>query len=413
MDAMLQTQPAVQPALAGVKVIDLTQFEAGTSITETLAWLGAEVIKVENPVGGEQGRNASTDRADADSYYFMVLNANKKSITLNLKSERGKAMLRDLIRKADIFAENFAPEVIERLGFSYDRVAALNPRIIYATVKGFGKGSSYEKHLAFDMIAQACGGIMSITGEAAGRPIKPGVTLGDTGTGLHACIGVLAALYQRTVTGRGQKVEVAMQDAMVNYCRIAYAAQLMFGKACPRMGNQVVLGTNAPSDTFQCKPGGHNDYVYIYTSRATNHQWERLIKIIGRDELKDDPAYATPQLRVQKLDEINAAIGAWTARHTKHEAMMILGDAGVPCGAVLDTGELMSDPSMRAREIFVEVDHPVRGKVTIPGWPVKMSQSRVPVTASPLLGAHNAEVYAQWLGLSADDLDRLKQDGVV
>jgi formyl-CoA transferase len=332
-----------------------------------------------------------------------VLNANKKSITLNLKSERGKELLRDLIRKADIFAENFAPGVIERLGFSYDEVAALNPSIIYATVKGFGNGSRYEKHLAFDMIAQACGGVMSITGETAGRPIKPGVTLGDTGTGLHACIGVLAALYQRTMTGRGQKVQVAMQDAMVNYCRIAYASQLLHGRACPRMGNQVVLGTNAPSDTFKCKPGGHNDYVYIYTSRANNQQWERLLKIIGHEELKDDPLYATPQLRVQMLDEINAAI----------EAMLILGEVGVPCGAVLDTGELMSDPSMRAREIFVEVDHPVRGKVTIPGWPVKMSQSYVPVTASPLLGAHNAEVYAQWLGLSTRDLDTLKEDGVV
>jgi formyl-CoA transferase len=411
MDAMPQTQTMVQPALAGIKVIDLTQFEAGTSITETLAWLGAEVIKVENPLGGEQGRSASSDRKDADSYYFMVLNANKKSITLNLKSERGKQLLRDLIRKADIFAENFAPGVIERLGFSYDEVAALNSGIIYATVKGFGNGSRYEKHLAFDMIAQACGGVMSITGETAGRPIKPGVTLGDTGTGLHACIGVLAALYQRTVSG--QKVQVAMQDAMVNYCRIAYASQLLHGRACPRMGNQVVLGTNAPSDTFKCKPGGHNDYVYIYTSRANNQQWERLLKIIGHEELKDDPLYATPQLRVQMLDEINAAIEAWTVHHTKHEAMLILGEAGVPCGAVLDTGELMSDASMRAREIFVEVDHPVRGKVTIPGWPVKMSQSYVPVTASPLLGAHNAEVYAQWLGLSTRDLDMLKQDGVV
>jgi formyl-CoA transferase len=198
MDAVPQTQTMVQPALAGIKVIDLTQFEAGTSITETLAWLGAEVIKVENPAGGEQGRSASSDRKDADSYYFMVLNANKKSITLNLKSERGKELLRDLIRKADVFAENFAPGVIERLGFSYDEVAALNPGIIYATVKGFGNGSRYEKHLAFDMIAQACGGVMSITGEIAGRPIKPGVTLGDTGTGLHAA----SASSQRFTSAR-------------------------------------------------------------------------------------------------------------------------------------------------------------------------------------------------------------------
>src|SRR5258708_21120522 len=387
MDAMPQTQTMVQPALAGIKVIDLTQFEAGTSITETLAWLGAEVIKVENPLGGEQRGSASSDRKDADSYSFMVLNANKKSITLNLKSERGKELLRDLIRKADIFAENFAPGVIERLGVSYDEAGPLNPSIIYATVKGFGNGSRYEKALAFDMIAQACGGVMSITGETAGRPIKPGVTLGDTGTGLHACIGVLAALYQRTVTGRGQKVQVAMQDAMVNYCRIAYALQLLHGRACPRMGNQVVLGTNAPSDIFKCKPGGHNDYVYIYTSRANNQQWERLLKIIGHEELKDDALYATPQLRVQMLDQINAAIEAWTVHHTKHEAMLILGEAGGPCGAVPDTGGLLSEARMRGRESFVEGDHPVRGKVTLPGWPVKRSQNNVPAPAPALVAA--------------------------
>jgi formyl-CoA transferase len=179
------------------------------------------------------------------------------------------------------------------------------------------------------------------------------------------------------------------------------------------MGNQVVLGTNAPSDVFKCQPGGHNDYVYIYTSRANNQQWDRLLKVIGREELNSDPRYATPQLRVRIVDEINTAIEAWTVRHTKHDAMRILGDAGVPCGAVLDTDELMSDPTMRARGIFVEVDHPVRGRVTFPGWPVKMSDSSVPVTPSPLLGADNGEIYARWLGLSVRDLEALKKDGVV
>ncbi|HRD77050.1 MAG TPA: CoA transferase [Hyphomicrobiaceae bacterium] len=400
-------------ALAGVKVVDLTQFEAGTSITETLAWLGADVIKIENPIGGEQGRGASTDRKGVDSYYFMLLNANKRSVTLNLKDPRGKEMLRQLIAKADIFAENFGPGVIEKLGFSYEEVARINPRIIYATVKGFGRGSPFEKYLSFDMIGQATGGVMSITGEADGKPIKPGVTLGDTGTGLHACIGVLAALYQREATGRGQKIEVAMQDAMVNYCRIAYAAQLLHDKPCPRMGNQVVLGTNAPSDVFKCEPGGPNDYVYIYTSRANNVQWERLLDVIGRSDLKNDPRMATPQLRVKIVDEINGHIQAWVKNYSKHEAMRRLGEAGVPCGAVLDTEELMNDRSMREREIFVEVDHPVRGKVVIPGWPVKMTGSHVPVTCSPLLGADNGAVYADWLGLSEADLAKLRGDGVI
>jgi formyl-CoA transferase len=408
----MTASPSGKPALAGIKVVDLTQFEAGTSITETLAWLGAEVIKVENPNGGEQGRNASSERKDADSYYFMLLNANKKSITLNLKSARGKEILRDLIRKGDVFAENFAPGVIEKLGFSYEEVQKINPRIIYATVKGFGKGSPFENNLAFDMIAQAAGGVMSITGEADGRPIKPGVTLGDTGTGLHAAIGVLAALYQRTVTGRGQKIEVAMQDAMVNYCRIAYSRQLLTNKACERNGNSVVLG-NAPCEVFKCKPGGHNDYVFIYTSRATNAHWERLCDVIGREDLKSDPRLATPPMRGNHAKEINAEIEKWTSRFTKHEAMQKLGAAGVPCGAVMDTKELSDDPTMRAREIFVEVDHPVRGKVVIPGWPVKMSESYVPVKASPVLGANNAEVYSEWLGYSPNDVEALKKEGIL
>jgi formyl-CoA transferase len=401
-----------QPALAGVRVVDLTQFEAGTSITETLAWLGADVVKVENPKGGEQGRSASTDKPGMDSYYFMLLNANKRSVTLNLKDERGKNMLRDMIKKADIFAENFAPGAIEKLGFSYEEVSKINPRIIYATVKGFGRGSPYENNLAFDMIAQAAGGVMSITGEADGRPIKPGVTLGDTGTGLHAAIGVLAALYQRTVTGRGQKVEVAMQDAMVNYCRIAYSRQLMTNKACERNGNSVVLG-NAPCEVFKCKPGGHNDYVFIYTSRATNAHWERLCEVVGREDMKNDPRFATPRMRGDHAAEINREIEKWTGGFTKFEAMEKLGEKGVPCGAVMDTKELSDDPSMRAREIFAEVDHPDRGKVTIPGWPVKMSESYVKVTASPLLGADNADVYNEMLGLSKNDLDALKKDGVI
>lgn len=400
-------------ALAGVRVLDLTQFEAGTSATETLAWLGADVVKVENPNGGEQGRGASTDKPGVDSYYFMLLNANKRSVTLNLKEERGKGILRDMIPKADIFIENFAPGVIERLGFSYEQVSAINPRIIYAQVKGFGRGSPFENFLSFDMIGQATGGVMSITGEPDGRPIKPGATLGDTGTGLHCAIGILGALYQRQITGRGQRVEVAMQDAMVNYCRVAYAAQSLHGRACARMGNQVVLGTNAPSDVFKCKGNDRNDYCYIYTSRANNTQWQRLLAVLGRKDLLDDPRFATPQSRVLHVAEINAIIAAWTAQYSKHEVMRILGEAGVPGGAVLDTMELSSDPSLREREIFVTVQHPVRGEFVMPGWPVKMSDSAVKVEAAPLLGAHNAEVYGEWLGYGESEVYGLKAAGVI
>jgi formyl-CoA transferase len=402
-----------QTALAGVKVLDLSQFEAGTSATEALAWLGADVIKVENPQGGEQGRYSSTDMPGADSHYFLLLNANKRSITCNLKSERGKALLRAMIPQADVFIENFAPGVIERLGFGYDEVRGLNPRIVYAMIKGFAPGSRFEKFLSFDMIAQATGGVMSITGEPDGRPIKPGTTIGDTGTGLHCAIGILAALYQCRQTGEGQLVQVAMQDAMTNYCRIAYATQARLNAPCPRTGNQVVLGTTAPSDAYRCEGDGANDYVYIYSTRAGNAQWERLLKVIGREDLLDDPRFATPQARADHVGEVDAIVQAWCRDKSKYEVMETLGRAGVPAGAVMDTMELSEDPSMREREIFVTVDHPVRGAFTMPGWPVKMSRSHVSVQAAPLLGADNEAVYGAWLGYTREQLADLKEEGVI
>jgi formyl-CoA transferase len=349
----------------------------------------------------------------ADSHYFLLLNANKRSITCNLKSERGKALLRAMIPQADVFIENFAPGVIERLGFGYDQVSGLNPRIVYATIKGFAPGTRFEKFLSFDMIAQATGGVMSITGEPDGRPIKPGTTIGDTGTGLHCAIGILAALYQCRQTGQGQLVQVAMQDAMTNYCRIAYATQARENAPCSRRGNQVVLGTTAPSDTFRCKGDGPNDYVYIYSTRAGNAQWERLLKVIGREDLLEDPRFATPQARADHVGDVDAIVQAWCHDKGKYEVMQTLGSAGVPAGAVMDTMELSEDPSMREREIFVTVDHPVRGEFTMPGWPVKMSRSHVSVEAAPLLGAHNEEVYGAWLGYTREQLADLKEEGAI
>jgi formyl-CoA transferase len=400
-------------ALAGVRILDLTQFEAGTSCTEALAWLGADVIKVENPDGGEQGRRSSADQPGLDSWYFMVLNANKRSITLNLKDERGKAMLRDMIPKADVLIENFAPGVIERLGFGYEAARALNPRLVYAQVKGFGPGSAYEDFLSFDMIGQATGGGMSTTGEPDGRPLKPGPTIGDTGAGLHCAIGILGALYQREVTGRGQKVFVAMQDSMVNFARIAFAAQLIHGRPAHRAGNQVVIGTTAPSEVYACKGNGPNDYCYVYGSRAGSAHWERLLAVIGREDLLDDPRFSTPEARRENVAAVDALIADWMKDYTKHEAMEILGQAGVPAGAVLDTQEITDDAGMRAREMIVALDHPERGQFTMPGWPVKLTESKVPVTPAPLLGADNAAVFGEWLGLSADELAALKSRHII
>ncbi len=399
-------------ALADIKVLDLTQFEAGTSCTEALAWMGADIIKVENPNGGDQGRNASTDEEGMDSPYFMLLNANKRSITLNLRSPRGSEIFTEMLKQADVMIENFAPGTIERLGFGYEAVREINPRIVYAQIKGFGAGP-YENYVSFDMIAQSVGGSLSLTGTTETEPLKPGPTIGDTGTGLHCAIGILAAVHQRERTGYGQRIQVAMQDAVINFSRIAFARQTATGTAAVRSGNRSALGTTAPSGLYPCKGGGLNDYCFIYTSRAGNRHWDRLLKAIGRTDLIDDERFNSPQKRWTNHDEVDRLLTEFTQSRTKQDVMKTLGDAGVPAGAVYDTMEITQDPALQQREMVVTVDHPKRGKFTLPGWPVKMSDSHVDIDRSPLLGEHNAEIYAEWLGLSAQDLEDLKaQDAI-
>ncbi len=401
------------PALRGVRVLDLTQFEAGTSCTETLAWLGADVIKVEPPGRGEQGRFASTDVPGLDSYYFLLLNANKRSITLNLKHGEGRRLLGCLLEKADVFVENFAPGIIERLGFGYDEVRRISPRVIYAQVKGFAPDGPFGNFPAFDMIAQAAGGALSLTGMPEDVPIKPGPTIGDTGAGLHLAVGILAALFQRERTGVGQRIEVAMQETVINYCRISFARQLLTGRAAERWGNQSQLGMTAPSGIYPCRPGGSNDYVFIYTTRAGNHQWERLLDVIGRADLKNDPRFGDPVRRASHVAAIDEVISAWTRRHTKREAMERLGQAGVPAGATFDTLELTTDEHLNRREAIVGVDHPTRGPIKMPGWPVKMERSHVRIEAAPLLGQHNREVYEELLGLGEAEFAQLAEQGVI
>ena len=402
------------PALAGVRVIDLTQFEAGTSCTETLAWLGADVIKVEQPGSGDQGRQLGADRPGADSYYFMLLNANKRSVTCNLKDERGKALLRKLIERGDVFIENFAPGAIDRLGFSFDEVKGINPRIIYAQIKGFPTEGPYGQFLSFDMIAQAAGGAYSLTGEHDGPPLKPGPNIGDTGTGLHAAIGILAALYQRERTGHGQRIEVAMQEAVINYTRVAYASQAVSGQAAERRGSGVGRGAGAPSGIFRCKGDGPNDYCYIHATRGGGDgHLHRLMCAIGRPELLSDARFATSAGRSKHALELNAAIEDWTRQRPKREVMEILGGAGVPTGAVFDTLELMSDPFLRERGAFVTVQHPVRGDFTMPGWPVKMSDSAVAPQSAPLLGQDNGTVYGELLGCTEEQIAELREGSVI
>lgn len=400
-------------ALSGVRVIDLTQFEAGPSCTQALAWLGADVIKIERPGTGEQGRSATADMPGVDSWAYLLLNANKRSVTLNLQAAQGRGILYRLLACADVLVENFAPGTAERLGLSYDAVSAVNPRLVYAQVKGFGTDSAYADFLSFDPIAQATGGVLSLTGEPGGRPLKPGANFGDSGAGLHLVVGILAALLQRAETGQGQRVEVAMQEAMVNFCRMAYSGQLMLGRVPQRVGNGSQLARSAPSDAYPCAPGGYNDYCFIYTSRAGNRHWERLLSAIGRDDLLDDPRFASPELRIENSAVVDEVITAWTTAHTKTEAMDILGQAGVPAGAVLDLAELTNDEYLHKRGVFVDVNHPQRGTYRMPGWPVHMSASQVQVQAPALLGADTRQVLQDLLAISEEQVEQLAADGVI
>jgi crotonobetainyl-CoA:carnitine CoA-transferase CaiB-like acyl-CoA transferase len=398
--------------LKGVRVLDLSQFEAGPSSTEALAWLGAEVVKVENPKGGDPGRVILSE-PDRDSFYFLTFNANKKSLAIDLKSGLGKKLVLDLARKADVFVENFAPGAIERLGLGYEVLSKLNPGLIYAQVKGFGEGSPYQDNLAFDMIAQAVGGIMSISGSPGGPPIKPGPTLGDTGTGMLLAISILGALYEKKATGKGQRLQVAMQDAMLHYIRLAFATQARKGGPVPRVGDQSVSGGNPPQGIFPCKGGGANDHIYVYTSRANPEHWKRLLQVIGREDLIGDPNYTSPAARLQHEDAINDLVSQWTRQHDKHEAMRLLGGAGIPAGAVLDTKELIEDQSLSDRGILQVMDHPVVKDYRMPAWPVRHDGTPPAVAASPLLGEHSREVLQNWLNLSERELEGLVQERVI
>jgi crotonobetainyl-CoA:carnitine CoA-transferase CaiB-like acyl-CoA transferase len=399
--------------LSGVKIVDFTQFEAGPSCTEALAWLGADVVKVENPKMGDPGRRLRPGKPDDDPYYFHVFNANKRSITVNLKSPAGLALVKDMLRQADVCIENFAPGAIERLGLGYDVVRELNPGIIYAQVKGFGEGSPYEKNLAFDMIAQACGGTFSVTGESDGPPTRPGLSLGDTGTGMLMAITILGALYKRRETGEGHRLQVAMQDAIMHYMRINFATQGRTGKAAERGGSKVPGVRNAPMGLYPCSPGGPNDYVYIMTSRANPDHWDRLLKLMGREDLIGDKMYATPDDRLERESEVDAIITAWAKRHTKHEAMRAVGDAGIPAGAVLDTMELESDATFEQRGIMQVMRHPVHRDFKMPGWPVRIDGKPPALKASPVLGADTDTVLSEWLGLNAQAVAALKTEGAV
>ena len=399
--------------LQGVKIIDLTQFEAGPTCTEALAWMGADVVKVENPNRGDPGRRLKPNHPDDDPFYFHILNANKRSMTANLKSPKGLELVRDLLREADVMVENFAPGAIERLGLGYDEVKKINPGIIYAQVKGFGEGSPFEKNLAFDMIAQACGGTFSVTGDPDGPPTRPGISLGDTGTGMLLAITVLGALYKKRETGEGHKLEVAMQDAILHYMRIPFSTMGLTQKPAERGGGKVPGIENAPKGLYACAPGGPNDYIYIMTSRANPEHWDRLLKVVGREDLIGDEKYNTPAKRLQHEPEVDDIIAAWTKTETKFDAMKIVGEAGIPAGAVMDTAELYADETFEQRGVMQTMEHPVHEPFKMPGWPVRVDGKAVRIKSSPMLGEHTEQVIGEWLGLNEAAAGELKAVGAV
>ncbi|MCY3544245.1 MAG: CoA transferase [Chloroflexi bacterium] len=396
-------------ALNGIRIVDMTQYEAGTSCTQMLAWLGADVIKVENPTRGDPGRGIRGTEVDSD--YFLNFNSNKRSVTLNLKTERGKELLLELVKQADVVTENLSPGAIERMGLGYDTLSAVNPGVILARIKGFGTYGPYSNIKSFDPVAQAAGGAFSATGDPDGPPVKPGHSVGDSGTGMHAVVGILAALWQRQTTGKGQQVEVSMQDAMVNFGRTWMTRSEQGTVPIKRTGNS--FGNRPGVGTFRCAPGGYDDYVYMIAIPVRGATLNALATALDRPDLMDDPRFSDPEHYLEMGDEINELIEEWTMQRDKFEVMRILGEIGIPCSACFSSEDIYSDEHLLEREMIVRVDHPTRGEFAVPGCPIKLSDSPVELKAAPLLGEHNAEVLSGLLNGNGETLEDLKSQKVI
>jgi formyl-CoA transferase len=411
----------MKKALDGIRVLDMTHVQSGPSCTQLLAWLGADVIKVELPGRGDITREQLRDIPDVDSLYFTMLNGNKRSLTLNTKTPQGKEIFAALIKHCDVLVENFGPGVLDRQGFTWEKIQELNPRMIYASIKGFGPGK-FEDAKAYEPIAQAMGGSMSTNGWENGPPTVTGVQTGDSGTGIHMVAAILAALYQREQhTGKGQRIVCTMQDSVLNLCRVKMRDQqrlehgplaeypnASFDGVVPRSGN--ASGGGHPGAALKCAPGGTNDYVYLIIQPQI---WKALCEEMGRPELVTDPKYATPAARLPILAEVFGIVEAWTMKYGKYEVLARCNAINVPCGPVLDMGELLADESLRARGMIAAVEHPERGRYYTIGSPLNLSDSPVDYRSSPLLGEHNAEILNEVMHYDAQQIEGLRAAGVI
>ena len=411
-------------ALEGVRILDMTHVQSGPTCTQLLAWFGADVIKVERTGVGDATRGQLQDIPKVDSLYFTMLNHNKRSVTLNTKHARGKEIFAKLIKHCDVMVENFAPGAIDRMGFPWEKIQEINPRMIYASVKGFGPGP-FEDCKVYENVAKCTGGSASTTGELDGFPMVTGAQIADSGTGLNLALGVVTALFHREKSGLGQRVTCAMQDGVLNLCRVKLRDQQRlahgplkeypqfpngeFGQATPRAGN--ASGGGQPGWIVKCK-GWETDpdaYIYVITQAVA---FPELAKVIGREDWLVDPEWSTPEARLPKLDKVFEEIEKWTKTKTKFEVMDILNPLNVPCGPIISMMELSEDPSLRATGTIVEVDHPERGKYLTVGNPIKLSDSPSDVHRSPLLGEHTDEILAE-IGLNDDEIAAAKDEKVV
>ena len=412
-------------ALDGVRILDFTHVQSGPTCTQLLAWFGADVIKVERPGVGDITRGQLQDIPKVDSLYFTMLNHNKRSITIDSKNPKGKEVLEALIKQCDVLVENFAPGALDRMGFTWERVHELNPRMVMASIKGFGPGP-YEDCKVYENVAQCAGGSASTTGFDDGPPLVTGAQIGDSGTGLHLALGIVCALFQRNATGEGQKVSVAMQDGVLNLCRVKLRDQQRlahgplteypqyphgsFGDAVPRSGN--ASGGGQPGWILKCKGWETDPNAYIYFI-CQAPVWEKICDVIGKPEWKTDPDYAKPPARLPRLKQIFDTIEQWTMTQTKFEAMDILNKYDIPCGPILSMKEIAEEPSLRDTGTVVEVDHPTRGKYLSVGNPIKMSASQSEVMRSPLLGEHTAEILRDVLRFDPTRIAEIEASGAI